>query len=228
MIRSLVRTSTVLGVSLVAAHAAQAVTLSARGNEPGWQLEMTERTITFHAQDGKALSIEPVPTAVETEDGQTYSAVVGGEAFTLTIADKGCSDTMTGMPHPKTITLVVGKRHLTGCGGDPASLLHGDWKIDAIGGKATVGKSEPTLTFEPDGRIHGNGSCNRFFGGFTLSGEGLKLSETGASMMLCDQPLMDQERALLAAFDGVIRFEVVSPGHVQLVGTNDVLVSLRK
>ncbi|WP_171902463.1 META domain-containing protein [Sinorhizobium sp. RAC02] len=207
---------------------AQAATFSARGNEPGWLLEITENAITFRDQDGETFSIEPVPASVAADNGATYSAVVGGEAFALTVADKGCSDTMTGMPYPKTVTLVVGERRLAGCGGDPASLLHGDWKIDAIGGKAIVKKSDPTLTFAPDGRIHGNGSCNRFFGGFTLSGEGLKLSETGASMMLCDQPLMAQERALLAAFDGVTRFEVLSPTQLQLVGLSGVLVSLRK
>lgn len=215
-------------LSLFCASAAQATTFTARGNEPGWLLEMTEKAITFRGQDGETFSIEPVPAPVATDAGPTYSAVVGGTAFTLTVADKGCSDTMTGMPFPKTVKLVVGERRLAGCGGDPASLLHGDWRIDAVGGKAIIEKSEPTLTFEPDGRMHGNGSCNRFFGGFTLSGEGLKLSETGASMMLCDQPLMVQERALLAAFDDVTRFEVLSPTQVQLVGSGGALVSLRK
>lgn len=221
-IRSPVCMSAALALGLGAAQAAQAATFSARGNEPGWHLEMTEKAITFRDQDGETFSIEPVPAPVAADAGPTYSAVVGGQAFTLTVADKGCSDTMTGMPYPKTVTLVVGERRLAGCGGEPASLLHGDWKIDAIGGKASVEKSEP------DGRIHGNGSCNRFFGGFRLSGEGLKLSEIGTSRMLCDEPWMDQERALLAAFDGVTRFEVVSPTQVQLVGMNGVLVSLRK
>ena len=226
--RSLARVSTALAVGLVAAHSAQATTLNARGNEPGWQLEMTEKGIIVRTQDGETLSVEPVPAAHATDAGQTYSAIVGEQAFTLVVAEKTCSDTMTGMPYPKTVTLALSERTLAGCGGDPASLLHGDWKIDAIGGKTIVEKSAPSLAFEPDGSIHGNGSCNRFFGSFALSGEGLKISETGASMMLCDQPLMDQERALLAAFDGVARFEVVSPGQVHLVGTKGVLVSLRK
>jgi heat shock protein HslJ len=56
----------------------------------------------------------------------------------------------------------------------------------------------------------------------------LKLSEIGMSRMLCDKPWMDQERALLAAFDDVTRFEVLSPTQVQLVGSSGVLVSLRK
>lgn len=224
-IRSLLCMSAVLTLSL---GMARATNFNARGNEPSWLLEMTDKAITFRDLDGKTFSIEPVPAPVATDAGPTYSAVVAGEAFTLTIADKSCTDTMTGMPYPNTVTLVGGERRLSGCGGDPVSLLLGDWRIDAISGKAIVEKSKPTLTFAPDGRIHGNGSCNRFFGGFILSGEGLKLSETGASMMLCDQPLMAQERALLAAFDGVTRFEVVSPTQVQLFGTDGVLVNLRK
>lgn len=215
-------------LALIAAHTVYAANFSARGNEPGWHPEITEKAIIFQAQDGKTISIEPAPTALMTDVGQTYSAVVDGQTFTLTVADMACSDTMTGMPYPKTVSLVIGGRSLTGCGGDSASLLHGDWKIDAIGGKAVVEKSEPTLAFAPDGRIHGNGSCNRFFGGFKLSGEGLKLSETGASMMLCDQPLMDQERRLLTAFGAVVRFEMMSPTQLHLLGMDGVLISLRK
>ena len=215
-------------LSFSAVQAARAESFSARGNEPGWHLEVTEKAITFRTQEGETLSVEPVPAAQETEAGRTYSAVAGGKPFTLTIADRICSDTMADMPFPKTVSLVVGERTLSGCGGDPASLLHGDWKIDTIGGKPVVEKSEPTLAFAPDGSIHGNGSCNRFFGGFTLSGEGLKLSQVGASMMLCDQPVMEQEHALLAAFEGITHFEIVSPTQIRLMGASGVLVSLRK
>ena len=227
-IRSLMRTVAPLAACLVVANAAQGATLTARGNEPGWQLEMTETAITFRTQDGETLSMEPVPAAIASDAGQTYSGVAGEKAFTLTIADRSCSDTMTGMPYPKTVTLVIGERQLAGCGGDPASLLHADWKIVAIGGKAIVEKSVPTITFAPDGDIYGNASCNRFFGRFALSGEGLTLSEAGMAMMLCGQPLMDQERALLAAFGDVNRFEVVSPTELRLLGNGELSIDLRK
>ena len=105
-----------LVVGLVAAHSARATTLNARGNEPGWQLEMSETGIIVRTQDGETLSVEPAPAAHATDVRQTYSSVVGGQAFTMIIAEKTCSDTMTGMPYPKTVTLVVGERTLSGWG----------------------------------------------------------------------------------------------------------------
>jgi heat shock protein HslJ len=218
-----------LALSLAPIDSGEAASLTARGNEPGWHIEVSDKAITFRAMDGETFTIEPVPQATTANAVETYAATVGGRPFTLALADEVCADTMTGMQHPKTATVVIGDRRLTGCGGEPAALLHGDWRIEEIGGKAIVAGSEPTLTFEPDGRIHGNGSCNRFIGGFSLSGEGLKFSQTGASMMACDQPLLKQEHNLLQAFDAIRRFEVGPGGELRLLGDNGgTLVSLRR
>jgi heat shock protein HslJ len=218
-----------LALSLAAIDSGEAASLTARGNEPGWHIEVSESAITFRAMDGENFTIEPVPQPTTANAVATYAATVGGRPFTLSLADEVCADTMTGMQHPKTATVVIGDRRLTGCGGEPAALLHGDWRIEEIGGTAIVAGSEPTLTFEPDGRIHGNGSCNRFIGSFSLSGEGLKFSPAGASMMACDQPLMDQEHTLLKAFEAIHRFEVGPEGRLRLIGDKGgTLVSLRK
>ena len=58
------------------------------------------------------------------------------------------------------------------------TLLLGDWIIAEINGKAPVAGSTPTVTFDADGKLNGNGSCNRFFGGYTLSGEGLTVGDS--------------------------------------------------
>lgn len=159
----------------------------------------------------------------------TYRATVNGRPFSLVVAPKICTDTMAGMPHPKTATVTFGDRSFKGCAGDPASLLHGDWRIEAIGGKRIVKGSKPTLTFDPAGRIHGNGSCNRYFGSFKLTGEGLTISETGASMMMCEPPLMDQERALLKGLEGVARFKATPSGRLHLLGGDGrIAASLRR
>lgn len=218
-----------LVLSLAAANGVEAANLTARGNEPGWQIEISDKAITFRALDGETFTIEPVPQVTSANDIDTYSAMVNGRPFTLTVANGVCVDTMAGMPFPKTVTVVIGDRKLEGCGGEPANLLHGDWLVEEIDGKAIVAKSEPTLAFEPNGRVHGNGSCNRFFGSFSLTGEGLKISETGASMMLCDQPLMDQERNFLKALEASRRFEVASAQQLRLLGEDGrVVLSLRK
>jgi heat shock protein HslJ len=136
---------------------------------------------------------------------------------------------MTGMPYPKTATLELGDRTLSGCAGEPASLLQGKWRIEEISGSAIIAKSEPSIFFDTDGSISGNASCNKFKGRFTLTGEGLSFSETGASRMMCDQPLMDQERTLLASLQSVRRFEVVSAGQIRFLGDdNRTLLSIER
>ncbi len=218
-----------LALSLAAIDSGEAASLTARGNEPGWHIEVSDTSITFRAMDGETFTIEPLPRVTTANAVDTYAATVDGRPFTLSLADEVCVDTMSGMPHPKTATVVIGDRKLSGCGGEPAALLHGDWRIEEIGGTAIVAGSAPTLAFEPDGRIHGNGSCNRFMGSFKLSGEGLKFSQTGASMMACEQPLLEQEHNLLQAFEAIRRFEVGPGGQVRLLGDEGgTLVSLRK
>ena len=203
--------------------------MTARGNEPGWQIKVSDKAITFHALDGETFTIVPAPKPTTKDGTDIYTATVDGRQFTLTLADAVCADTMTGMPYPKTATVMMDDRKLAGCAGEPADLLHGDRPVEMIVGKALVAGSQPTLAFDSGGSIHGNGSCNRFFGKFTVTGEALTISETGASMMMCDQPLMDQERGLLGALEAVRRFEVASTGQLQLLGKDgQTLIRLGK
>jgi heat shock protein HslJ len=219
-----------LALALTALPAAEAASLTARGNEPGWRIELSEKAITFNGQDGEIFTIAPVPQAARTGTTDTYAATVDGRTFTLAIADAVCADTMTGMPHPKTVTVTIGNdRKLTGCGGEPASLLHGDWKVEEIEGKPIVPDSKPTLAFTPEGSINGNGSCNRFFGSFSLSGEGLKVSHIGATMMACEPPILSQEGTFFKTLEAVQRFEVAADGRLRLLGGDGrALIMLRR
>lgn len=195
----------------------QAASWTARGNEPSWQVEMSDTAISFSTLDGESFTIEPVPEPVRAEDVEVFSGRAGEETVTLVATDKICSDAMSGMPHPKTVVVAVGDRAFVGCGGDPLSLLIGDWRIEEIGGEPVIAGSETSLAFELDGSTHGNGSCNRFFGGFTLTGEGLTLSPGGSTMMACEQGLMDQEQKFLASLETINRFESLADGRLRLV-----------
>lgn len=208
---------------------ADAATLTARGNEPGWQVVVSDKAITFRTFEGETLTIEPVPQPTTEAGTNTYTAMAEGRRFTLTVVDEVCTDTMSGMPFPQSATVAIDDRKLAGCAGDSASLLHGDWRVDRISGKAVVAGSQPTLGFDQGENIYGNASCNRIFGRFVLTGESLTFSEKGASMMMCDQALMDQERDLLAALEAVRRFEVAAPGQLRLLGDDGrALISLVK
>src|SRR5262249_40415121 len=163
----------------------------ARGNEPGWIIRKTDRQITFQPMLGTALTIAPVPRAEKVDDAEVYQASVGNQPFKLTIKTKICVDSMSGMPFPVSVSVEIGGKTLTGCGGDPETLLRGNWNVVQIDGKPVLSGSEVTLAFGDDGMIAGKASCNRYFGKFTLTGESLTVSGSGVTRMMCDAPLME-------------------------------------
>lgn len=62
-----------------------------------------------------------------------------------------------------------------------------------------------TLNFDED-QINGNGSCNSFFGGYTIEGESLTIGEMGATAMACETELMELEREFFEALQSANGF----------------------
>ncbi len=205
---------------LATAGQASAANWSARGNEPGWHVAVSDESIVFTTMDGAPVTIAPVPEATRANDVAVYSATADGKPFVLVAVDKICGDTMSGMPFPKTVAVAVGDASYIGCGGEPVSLLLGDRKVEQIEGQPVIAGSQASIAFELDGGIHGNSSCNRFFGSYTLTGEGLTISNVGGTMMACDEGMMQQEQRFLAALEMVRRFESTGDGQLRLVDDN--------
>jgi heat shock protein HslJ len=209
-----------LTVLATAAPANGSSTFRAQGNEPFWSLRMTDSELTFQPMEGSAVTVTPLPSPRLDSNAEVYEATAGGESLVLTIASKVCTDTMSGMPFPKSVTVALGAQTLKGCGGEPATLLHGAWLITEINGKPIIAASSPGLNFETDGKVNGNGSCNRFFGGYQLSGEGLTVGSVGASMMMCDEALMDQEGQIFKVLKELAGFGISGDGKL-ILRTND-------
>ncbi len=209
-----------LTVFVTAASANGSDSFRAQGNEPFWSLRMTDSDITFQPMEGSAVTVTPLPSPRQDGNAAVYEATAGGESLVLTIASQVCTDTMSGMPFPKSVTVALGARILNGCGGEPATLLHGAWLITEINGKPIIAGSSPGLNFETDGKVNGNGSCNRFFGGYRLSGEGLTVGSVGASMMMCDEALMNQEGQIFKVLKELACFGIPGDGKL-ILRTND-------
>lgn len=207
---------TILALLAVPAMANGSETFRAQGNEPSWSVRMADDAITFQLIGSNAVTVTPVPRPRQEDKAEIYEAKVGSDSFTLTIRSKVCTDTMSGMPFPKSVTLALGEKTFSGCGGEPATLLLGHWLITEIDGKPAIAGSSPSVTFEAGGKINGNASCNRYFGNYIISGEGLKAGDLGASMMMCEQELMDQETEILKILKSLQGFGIDENGKLIL------------
>lgn len=181
----------------------------ATGNEPGWRLDIAGGELTLITDMGQTRTVMAAPAPIVKDGVTTYAARDQGRSVTVTIADTPCVDTMSGMPHPHTVAVVFDGKTLNGCGGDPATLLHGEWVVERLDGAPVVTGSQVTIQFDTDGRISGNASCNRFTGGFTLTGESLSLGRPAATMMMCTpDEKMKQEATFLKLLEGVSKFSI--------------------
>ena len=205
---------------LVSVTAATATDFIGRGNEPFWVVRKTDHDITFQPMEGTTATISPVPAVEDVGGVEVYQATFQDQSFRLAIANQLCVDTMSGMTYPASVEVDILGKTLSGCGGEPASLLHGEWAAEQINGKVIVSGSTVTLNFEIDGRLNGSAGCNRYLGAFVLTGEGLGISKLGSSMMMCEQPLMDQERLFLDVLGATTHFEIGPSGTLILL-TND-------
>jgi heat shock protein HslJ len=121
------------------------------------------------------------------------------------------------MPHPYQVRYDLDGETHSGCGGEPKSLLTGgEWVVEEIGGQPVIADAEVTILFMEEDRVAGGASCNRFFGSYKLSGEGLSFGQMGGTMMACPGPLADQETRFLKLLQETHRFEIDPEGRLVL------------
>lgn len=189
----------------------------ARGNEPGWHVDLADGLAKITADYGDITRETPRPTARPEPGGYFFDMPEAGAS--LRIEERLCRDTATGMPHPDIAVLSLDERRLTGCGGNPLDLLTGEaWRITSIGGATPIEPERVSINFLAPARVAGSTGCNRFVGGFTLTGEGLHFGALGSTLMACPDELMAQERQVLDAIEQVRRFDISDAGALQLVG----------
>lgn len=198
-------------------------TWEAQGNEPFWKLTVEAGRMTLLRPASS--TVEVLLPATEIRDD---AFVYAGEAaiLGLSVRESLCHDSMTGMPYPESVTVTAGQNELSGCGGDPLSLLTGgNWTVEAIGGEPVIEDSPVTLAVGLGGEVSGKAGCNVYSSSLELTGEGLSLSPIAATMMACQGPLMDQETAFLRALDGVDSFDLDETGalHLKVAGETAIL-----
>ncbi|MCL4267484.1 MAG: META domain-containing protein [Anaerolineae bacterium] len=96
----------------------------------------------------------------------------------------------------------------------PTSLSDNTWLVTSYnsGGQATVSViSEMRLTavFAADGTVSGNGGCNSFSGTYTTDGRNITISPLVSTMMACQEDVMQQETAYLAALQSAATYQLM-------------------
>jgi heat shock protein HslJ len=180
-------------------------------------LTIDASAIFLNADFGALQLRMPRTDPLTTAEGVHYRTEADGRRLEVFIQPRICADVATGMPHPYRVRYELDGKGHPGCGGEPKSLLTGgEWIVETIGGTPVVDKSGATILFMEKGRVAGNASCNRFIGGYSLTGEGLSFSQMGTTMMACEEDLSLQEARLLELLQAVSRFEISPEGRLVL------------
>jgi putative lipoprotein len=86
-------------------------------------------------------------------------------------------------------------------------LAGSEWRPNQIGAAAVSSEAELFVQFKGEGELSGHGGCNGFFGQYEITQNTIRVGPLGATMMACQGPVMDQEKAFLAALETARTFQ---------------------
>ena len=187
----------------------------ATGSEPFWSLELTSQgQMRFRTVAAGDSLILPLPAPDQAQDAPVlrYRALAGAGELTVTIAQRACTNSMSGEVLPYTVTVRVrtaaqpDNREFAGCGrylGD--SRLHDLWALESIDGQAVAaaqfGQKKPYLELNlTTGEVLGFGGCNGLGGSLTPERAGVRFGTLRGTMLAC--PALPFEQKFRGALSG--------------------------
>lgn len=191
------------------------IAFAATGTEPFWTLEIgPERGMRFKSLAGVDSLNTPLPTPSQAQDAPVtrYRAVTEAGELIVTIAQRACTNAMSGETVPYTVAVQVktttmpALREFTGCGrylGD--YRMHDLWALESMNGQAVAAaqfaQKKPYLELNlTRGEALGFGGCNGFGGSLTPERDGLRFGNLNGTMMAC--PALPFEQKFLKALAG--------------------------
>ncbi|MCT4589507.1 MAG: META domain-containing protein [Carboxylicivirga sp.] len=91
--------------------------------------------------------------------------------------------------------------------------------------KAPVKGSDLFILFKEDGQIDGPAACNCVIGNYTNNGNSVEMQVSTASMMLCDDAIMNQEQMFIDYLNNVERIKQ-AVSELKIVSLKGVTVHL--
>jgi heat shock protein HslJ len=92
------------------------------------------------------------------------------------------------------------------------SLNGTEWVLADLADTPALPGGKASLAFPEAGRVAGNGSCNRFTGTVTITGDQLKMGPLASTRMACaDNAVNQQEGTYFKALDAANRYSYQDP-----------------
>lgn len=199
---------------------------TARGNEPGWVLEMAGDQTRFDYDYGEQTVSFPTPERAGPENGPIRFEAPDRDFSAVLTRERCTSD--SGMPYPFTVEVSYQGEPYRGCGGEPNAVLTGaPWRVVSIGGEdVPQTDTPPTIRFaETD--AGGSTGCNTWRGGYTLTGETLTFEATATTRMACPEEIMALEQRFMDALSEVDR-PALNGEELRLEGGGTAIVARRE
>lgn len=192
---------------------------TARGNEPGWTLRLTSGAAEYTGDYGETRLAGRVSGREALNDITNRLTIQedGELLFSIEIGHAICQDTMTGLSYPDQVSVTIGSETVSGCGGDPESLLAGEvWRVTHVDGVEVPGPRAVTMEFDGDGRLSGQAPCNRYSAPYQMTGEGIVLGQGVSTRMACAPELMELEQSFLTLIQGSLPASIDDEGTLNL------------
>jgi uncharacterized membrane protein len=90
----------------------------ARGNEPGWTLDLAPDRVVWTTDYGSTRHVVAAPTVDRGAGFVRYRGTIGGDSVEFRVFDAPCADDMSGEEFSRRIEIHHAGRTLRGCG-DP-------------------------------------------------------------------------------------------------------------
>lgn len=193
---------------------------AARGNEPGWSLEIAPDRITLVMDYGAARITVPRPAEETVPGGRRYEAITEAHRLHVAIETRTCADTMTGIPYPDHVTVTVDGRELAGCGGDPEELLRG--RPDRPRGRRFRGRRKHAAHAGLRGRrpAFRHDGLQRLWRGLCRQGRGVSIGPVASTRRACPPDLLRLEAAFLSILEAPARYELPDDGTLVIHGAD--------
>lgn len=169
------------------------MTIGAEGS--GWMLQL-DAPLTIEGEEVHAIEVT-APEGEKLDD-------LNEKQVTAT----GAVGHRTGVETGEKPMLALTEIHASAPKTSGGDLASSEWKLVELAGSKLPEDNRATLTFPSDGKVSGNGSCNRFSGTIVITGEHVKVGPLISTRMACPPPGMDTEKQYLDALEHADHYEL--------------------